>query len=275
MPSGKKLNRKYKLTLEALNALRCLVPRRVISEAERASIVETTHSLLSCAMSRIDKFVRSQPQWQRRPRVEHFTRLFGLDRPDSSLITPRLEWKMSLSERIATETFARLLNAGGADARALRVEAFLRALGLGNAELGIEKGRLASAQVFSEVPALDGRRIDLKIVWRDARDRERVLVVEAKFDHIITDGQLRCYRDATSQDHPYALKRYVILALHENAMRSVHRSDGNWQFSSWRDMWLRFETTRPLEYDLSLQLFLHALWRRIGQLNPKDAYAPL
>ena len=155
------------LTLEKLRTLRSHVARRAINKAERASIVETTHRLLSGAFVRIDKFVRSRPHWHRRPSVERSKHIFGLDRPDSSLMTPRLDWKMSLSERMATETLARLLNAGGVRARALRIEAFMRALGLGDRELGINGGCLKTPQVFSEVPALEGRRIDLKFLWRD------------------------------------------------------------------------------------------------------------
>lgn len=276
MPRGKKPKPKLEVTPEALNALKCRVPRRVISNDELTSIIETTRRLLGGASTRIKEFVRNRPHWQRQASLDRAWSLFGLDRPDSCLMQPRLNWKMSLSERIATETLAKLLNAGGVQARALRVEAFLRALGLGDAELGIDRGGLASVQVFSEVPALDGRRIDLKLLWRDARDRERVLVVEAKFDHVITDGQLCCYRDSTRNDHPQAVRHYLVLALDHDAMLSVNRRhDGHWRFCSWRDLWLRFETARPVEYDLSLQLFLHALWRRIGQLNSKDAHAPL
>lgn len=276
MPQGKKPKPEFEVTSEALNALRCGFPRRVISNDERMSIIETTRRLLGGASTRIEEFVRNRPHWQRRPSLERYKCLFGVDRPDSSLMQPRLEWKMSLSERITTETLARLLNTGGVQARAPRIGAFLRALGLGNTELGIDSGCLASAEVFSEVPAMDGRRIDLKFLWRDARDRERVLVVEAKFDHVITDGQLRCYRDSTRNEHPQAVRHHLVLALDQDAMLAVNRRhDGHWRFCSWRDLWLRFESTRPIEDDLSLRLFLHALWRRIGQLNPKDAHAPL
>lgn len=275
MPQSKKSRRAHELTLDALDALGNFVPRRVISDAERTSIVETTHRLLRGAIFPFDEFAKSRPRWRRRASVEHSQSLFGLDRPDSSLMKPRLEWKMSLSERVVTETLCKLLNGGGPKVRALRIEAFLRALGFGNAELGSDTGGLASAQVFSEVPALDGRRIDLKIVWRDVRNREQVLIVEAKFGHQIMDGQLRCYRDTTRKDHPKAERYYLILALHEKKMLSVNGRDGHWRFCSWRDMWLRFETTRPVENDLSLQLFLHALWYRIGRLNPKDEHAPL
>lgn len=276
MPHGKKSKPEFEVKSEALNALKCRMPRRVISKAERTSIIETTQSLLNGRTARIDAFVRSRPHWQRRPSLDRSKRLFGLNRPDSSLMQPRLKWKMSLSERIATETLARLLNAGGVQARALRIDAFLRALGLGKSELGIASGRLTSAQVLAEVPALDGRRIDLKFLWRDAANQERVLVVEAKFGHVVTEGQLRCYRDTTKKHHPKAVQHHLILALDEDAMLPVkRRDDGHWRFCSWRDLWLRFETARPVECDLSLQLFLHALWRRIGQLNSKDAHAPI
>lgn len=233
-------------------------------------------ALLVAANTRVDELVLRRPHWRRGACFELPKLLFGLDRSDSSLMTPPLNWKMSLSERMATETLARLLNTGAAQLRALRIEAFLRALGLVGPELGIASGCLTSAQVLSEVPALDGRRIDLKFLWRDALDRERVLVVEAKFDHVVTEGQLRCYRDATRHHHPKAVRHHLILALDEDAMLPMNRrDDGNWRFCSWRDLWLRFETARPVEHDLSLQLFLHALWRRIGQLNPKDAHAAL
>ncbi|WP_176715529.1 PD-(D/E)XK nuclease family protein [Thioclava sp. SK-1] len=240
------------------------------------SIVKTTRRLLDGASIRVGEFARNRQCWHRYGRVERARCLFGLDRLDSSLMQPRLEWKMSLSERIATETLARLLNAGGCQARALRIDAFLRALGLGDGELGAAIGQLNSAQVFSEVPALDGRRIDLKFVWRDAKDKEKILVVEAKFDHEITPGQLRCYRESAKKDHPKAKRYHLVLALHESAMLKANcRGDGNWRFCSWRDLWLRFETARPVEYDQNLQLFLNVLWRRIGRLNPKDAHAPL
>lgn len=276
MPQRKKSKSKSEVTPEKLSALRCRVPRRVISNDDRKFIIETTRRLLGGANTRVEEFACNRPRWQRRARLDRARCLFGLDRPDSSLMQPHLEWKMSLSERIATETLARLLNAGGCQARALRIDAFLRALGLGDAELGVADGRLTSAQVFSEVPALENRRIDLKFVWRDAQDKERVLVVEAKFDHMVTDGQLRCYRHSATKAHPNVKRYHIVLALHESAMMTVNRRrDGDWRFCSWRDLWLRFETARPVEYDLSLQLFLHALWRRIGQLNPKDAHAPL
>lgn len=276
MPQGKKPEPEYGVTSEALNALRRRVPRRVISDDERMSILETTRSLLGGASARIEEFVRYRPLWQRQAGLGRAQCLFGLDRPDSSLRQPCLNWKMSLSERITTETLARLLNAGGANAQAIRVAAFLQALGLGDSELGAASGHLTSAQVFSEVPAQDGRRIDLKVVWRDAENRERVLVIEAKFDHVITKGQLRCYRDSTKKDHRGAVRHHLVLALDESAMLPVNRrDDGHWRFCSWRDLWLRFETARPVEYDLSLQLFLHALWRRIGRLNSKDAHGPL
>ncbi|NAZ38364.1 PD-(D/E)XK nuclease family protein, partial [Rubellimicrobium sp. CFH 75288] len=209
MPQGKKPEPEFEVTPEALNAVRCRVPRRVIFNNERMSIIETTQRLLGGASTLIEAFVRNRPLWQRQASLGRARYLLGLDRPDSSLMQPRLNWKMSLSERIATETLARLLNAGGAQARALRIGAFLRALGLGNTELGIDRGCLASAEVFSEVPAMDGRRIDLKFLWRDAQDRERVLVVEAKFEHVITDGQLRCYRDTTKKHHPKAVHHIV------------------------------------------------------------------
>ncbi|TKW67150.1 MAG: hypothetical protein DI616_08780 [Paracoccus denitrificans] len=276
MHKSKKSERDRELTVESLSSLRGSITRRLISSDERVFIVENTRRLLRGAIYPVAEFVLSTPPWRRKASVERSKHLFGLDRPDSSLMTPRLNWKMSLSERMATESLAKLLNAGGGHARASRIEACLRSLGLGDDELGFASGCLASAEVFSEVPARDGRRIDLKFLWRDARDRERVLVVEAKFGHVVTDGQLRCYRDSTRLEHPAAVRHHLILALAENALLPViRRYDGDWRFCSWRDMWLRFETARPIEHDLSLQLFLNALWRRIGQLNPKDAHAPL
>lgn len=274
MPERSKPRKKVGVGDEALSALKHQVGRRMINSAERTSLVGKVQRLLSGAIGCIDNLVRSRPRWQRDPISERAIRLFGLDRPDSSLMKPRLEWKMSLKERVATETLAKLLNAGAAHVRSLRVEAFLRAVGLRDAELGC--GGLKSAQVFSEVAALAGGRIDLKFRWLDAREHEHILVVEAKFEHTITDGQLRSYRDTARQAHPRARLHCLVLGLNENSMLSVRRRrDGHWRFCSWRDMWLRFEAARPVEDDLSLQLFLHALWRRIGQLNPKDAYAAL
>jgi len=251
------------------------VSRRLIDGGEFSAIVGSVLGLMGGVYSGIDNLVISGENWKRTSHVESTKALFGLDRPDSSLMKSRLEWKMSLSERISTETLARLLNAGAIEKRAPRMEAFLRALGLGNDKLGVEKGKLERFEVFSEVPAYE-RRIDLKVVWKDAKNRERVLIIEAKFEHVITDGQLSFYRDSTKMCHPRARRFLLILALQEDAMSTVNiRRDGKWLFCSWRDLWLRFETTRPVEDNISLQLFLHALWRRIGQLNHKDCHAAL
>ena len=257
-----------------LEALRVAIPRRVIGALERHAIVTAVNGLMDGAFARLDQIVAEGRRWRRSAKVETCKGLFGLDRPDSSLMTPRLAWKMSLSERIATETLARLLNAGGHAARAARVEAFLRALGLGDKELGAGPGKLTGCQAQSEEPA-GNRRIDLKILWHDAGGRECVLIVEAKFEHVLTEGQLRCYRDATKAAHRGTRRFQLVLALHEDVRQSVKRRDGIWMFCTWREFWLRFEAGRPVEQDLNLQLFLHALWRRIGQLRPEDAYAAL
>lgn len=264
----------YELDEANLAALRRRVFRRAIDGREFSAVVDSARDLMGGVFPRIDCLVVNGRAWKRAATVEGAKALFGLDRRDSSLMKPRLEWKMSLSERISTETLARLLNSGGERNRARRIETFLRALGFRDDDLGIGPKQMGRFQVFSEVPAHE-RRIDLKVVWNDAEERERVLVIEAKFEHVITDGQLRCYRDSTKEEHPRARRFHLILALHEDAMRSVDDPKGKWRFCSWRDLWLRFEVTRPCEDDLNLQLFLHALWRRIGQLNPKDCYAGL
>lgn len=275
MARSENKNQLTSLSEKDLIKLRTRVCRRAIGDREFSAVVNTARDLMNGMHFPIERLVVSGRDWKRAASIENAKALFGLDRPDSSLMKPRLAWKMSLSERISTETLARLLNSGGARDRARRITAFLRALGLGDKDLGVIEGEQHYFQVFSEVPAQE-RRIDLKVVWNDAQGCERVLVIEAKFEHVITDGQLRCYQDATKQDHPRARPMYLILALHENAMRTVNRRrDGRWRFCSWRDLWLRFETNRPTEDDLNLQFFLHALWRRIGQLNPKDCHASL
>ena len=67
MPRGKKPKPKLEVTSEALNALKCRVPRRVISNDELTSIIETTRRLFGGASTRIEEFVRNRPHCCAKP----------------------------------------------------------------------------------------------------------------------------------------------------------------------------------------------------------------
>lgn len=274
MSHHKKKDKMRELQLKDLILLKKYIVRRSLQISDAAASV---YDLIKGVHNSIPDLIGVVGGWRRVPDRAQAGRLFGLDRPDSSLLHPPLEWKMSLSERITTETLARLLNAGSIGERFKRVRSFLLALGLSECSIDCKVMDVCYCEVFAEVPADDGRRIDMKIVWRAREAGENVLVIEAKFEHIITPGQLCSYVASTRRRHGGACCRYLILGLSDDLRRHVNRrTDGDWLFCSWRDLWLRFETGRPCEENnMNLRLFLHALWGRMGRLNPGDSNARL
>lgn len=194
--------------------------------------------------------------------------VFGADRQYHAFAAPRLLWNVTLTEPMATRTLAGFLATGPTHIRKARIRAFLLSLGLSEDDLIGDFGR-------SRVTAEEGR-IDLKIVWpNDENGSQRVVIVEAKFGHKITKGQLSKYSKATRRLHGN-LDHCVLLTLDDAALRDLHWTQIDlWKNVLWRDFWLSFERLRPDEEDLGLQIFLGALWNRIGGLTLENRHGQL
>lgn len=248
--------------------------RREFDERGVLNLTEKTHRIILGIHGAIGEFVKIAAG--RRPAdAEPMSKLLGLSRRDSSLMLEPLGWAMSLHEPIATKTIARLLMMGSDEMRAQRMQAFLLALGIKYDADALGPADRNNYMTYAEVPAGD-RRIDLKLVWRDQKQKERVLIIEAKFKHHVTDGQLKCYREKMKEAHPNAKHERFILGLDEGVYDGKKTDPhGKWKFCSWTDLWLRFEELRPDESDLSLRLFMRTLWMRIGGMNARDANAGL
>ncbi len=114
------------------------------------------------------------------------------------------------------------------------------------------------------------RFIDLEIWIPQGDETYRAIVVEAKLRHKITKNQLKTYYDRVSSDEKLTSKKgdFIVLAMDEGALADVPKKQkANWRFVAWHDVWLQFVKSRPKNDDLSLALFLNAVWQKIQKLK--------
>jgi len=192
--------------------------------------------------------------------LEH---IFGAFHQHHSFNAPFLNWHFKLSEPNVTQTLAMFLNEGPDDVKARRIHAFLVALKTPDIP---ELDRLSHCIVMAEKD-----RIDLEIwIPQGSSGQYRPVIVEAKFGHKVTQGQLSKYTGTRRKDKVLIFKERhcVLLALDDTEMKNLVGKQNNiWKFVAWRDLWLTFEKLRPREDNPSLSIFLRQLWHRIGQLN--------
>lgn len=185
--------------------------------------------------------------------------IYGLARSDHSFDAPTIDWGIKLTEPNATRGIAHLLNRSSGDVRAKRVRAFFCAI----------KSRYVPTMVEarSAIVEAEKNRIDLILKYKKTGESKYLaLIVEAKFEHIITEGQLSNYRQTIQADKHIDFKRtqWVILGPDVSSMRGLKGKQAKiWKFVAWQDLWLRFEKKRPVEDNPNLPIFLQWLWRRI------------
>lgn len=146
--------------------------------------------------------------------------VFGDFHSNHSFSAPFLDWRMTLSEPTVTRTLADFLNEGSDELKARRIHAFLTALQV--PELP-ELSTLAGCIVQAEVD-----RIDFEI-WIPCSDTEhfRPVIVEAKFGHKITNGQLKKIHRRPEKRHIANIQRQALCGAwpcpksHERCCRSA------------------------------------------------------
>ncbi|MDE0270322.1 MAG: PD-(D/E)XK nuclease family protein [Gammaproteobacteria bacterium] len=162
---------------------------------------------------------------------------------------------------MATRGLAHLLGRGAGKLKAERIRAFLEALRI--QDIPKDNRLLEQARVYSEK-----HRIDLEVRFHADDGARRVVLVEAKFGHKLTKGQLSAYYTAR-QGYDRDCR---IVGLTSDAGGGMHHKQvANWSVVLWRDLWRRFEKNRPHEADGQLAAFMAWLWQRIGGLSPTNS----
>ena len=191
--------------------------------------------------------------------------VFGSFGPDHAFHSFTPDWGIELTEPRATRGLKSLLNSGEARLRAARIRAFLEALRVPNLP---DDSALDRAEALAEQD-----RIDLEIRFPAAVNNPllRVVIVEAKFSHPLTEGQLRRYRNIRRKDRRFMKEPHcrIVGLTHEAGRGRKGQQFRHWPLLLWRDVWLQFEKRRPRETDAQLATFMAWLWHRIGALNPE------
>lgn len=194
--------------------------------------------------------------------------IFGKFHQHHSFNAVSLDWGFRVTEPQVTKNIAHLLDEGDPDIRWQRIRAFLKALKVPNIP---PEHILRKAKVFAEKD-----RVDLEI-WLPianegkSKTKYRPILIEAKFGHKLTTGQLRGYEAVRKKTPNIEMKNAhrIILGLTSGARKGLKgRQSAMWSFIAWNDLWLGYEKLRPRENNPNLTIFMNLLWTRIGALKP-------
>ena len=148
----------------------------------------------------------------------------------------------NLHERQVTEGFAQCLGSGDKTKKYNKVLCFLKALRVSEDFLEKEEFLKKTAwkncnlAVEAEVETKDNKRMDILISWTSPGKYHGV-VIEAKFDHKVTPGQLSAYKKYCSKEKGIE-KPELILLTNEGNQYSKHK---DWRPLSWLSLLTRLE----------------------------------
>ena len=179
---------------------------------------------------------------------------------------------VNYTEPQTTKLIAQFLNSENHVTRARRIRALLIALGGRPNEIGAVLGE---AQITAEAPvAGKRRRIDLLVEWQDGEGFDRGAVIEAKFGHDVTTGQLREYRvhlkdniekQYRQTEHvggPKPLLLFVVSPSYRKDDSALNRNK-DWRWKSWRSLLLAYDRFLDPQYDDDeFRQFRRTLWER-------------
>lgn len=167
----------------------------------------------------------------------------------NAMVLPPPDWGVALTEPQAVKGLAHLVQG-----RPDRLLALLKGLGITFAH-----DELRNASIEAETPD----RIDLLINLE-----RRSFIVEAKFGHRITKGQLARYGRAVKGRHLCSGDRDILLLIDPTKANNLHHKQvSRWRVRSWAQVLLSLEremcrTTSNDDDDF--RLFRCLLWNRIG-----------
>lgn len=168
-----------------------------------------------------DQLNRLRPLWSRAERA--LVAYYPSPTEGSCLAAEPLLW-IDLQEPQVTRGLAHFVNAGPREIRIARTWALLHALRRLRSperdEFPVALDRVRNAHVVAEGAANVGRRIDL-VAWIETPEGDRYgAVLEAKFAHQLTRGQLGAYERAAAQP-PYCLSpERTVFAVVGSSFRS-------------------------------------------------------
>ena len=187
--------------------------------------------------------------------LKHYSRLFRAE--------PSAPWAR-FTELQLTKGFAYFLNAPDSDTRIARVRALLK--GLGAAELGNDMNYV---KVTAEASTAGNKRIDLLIEWTGSANERYAVAIEAKLDHVVTNGQLRAYSDHLDNCKCKVAEERRLLAVVSRHL-SDHtagalQNNPEWRWAAWRNLLLAHERALPVDSDDEAYLrFRRTLWDQTG-----------
>lgn len=215
------------------------------------------------------------PVWQQSRKS--LTDVFGhIDSPNHLLNVPDWNWGIRLTEPQVTKGWQHFLSpaAVGHDLAAKRVAVFYEAICIASKRqpTGISISDLSVEAEHSL--QIGGRRkaIDLLFRWKEqsASEQNCAIVVELKFGHVLTTGQLPSYKKYVAQQFikgdgaRHKSGFFVLSPRTRRRDQNKLRRNTDWSVAYWPAFLRAFEkiyTARDLPYDNAFNMFRRAVWQ--------------
>lgn len=226
--------------------------------------------------------VRRLRHWQRARQVMEGA--FGFHHGHHFFHAAPLGWvnRAGLTEPQVTKAIAYFLQSEDPVTREGRIRALLSALGS-----RLEDGAV-KARATDQAPVTGTRKsMDLLVEWQDSRGFDRAAVIEAKFGHDVTKGQLKTYRHHLRRverryrraEHDGGPEPELLLLVSPSYRRSIARAlakNKHWRWKSWRSLLLAYDRfLDPQHDDVEFRRFRRTLWDRAGQEPSPPPYPVL
>lgn len=197
------------------------------------------------------------PEWKHN--LAALVSVFNLGKQSNFLFYEPIVWAHFTEPQI-TGGFAHFLQNESPEHNDIRVRAFLQALDVTPID------EISTPKVEAEHRTSGDQRIDLLVTWDDENNGKNAAVIEAKFNHLVTRGQLNAYRRYVRRSlraNPDACNFFVV-APHENInIDRELRHNKKWRFVSWHTLLLRFDGVLPVEADSeAFRQFRRTVWNQ-------------
>lgn len=220
----------------------------------------TNAEALQWAALHLDPTLALDARWPEADWIEGnsaIRQLFGTDRSGHFLNQPPGVFQRLREPQITKALQALILNA---PSRTLE-----RSQGLFDAMLGAGAPRLVS---IKDVAADDETRMDLAVHAIDADGVARCLVIEAKFEYVLSDDQLVKYRRRLLGAYPIANRRHLYVVAPRQSDRTsevlARAENSEWRFATWGRLLLNWQRSLPEEPGADVVALFGEIWKRAG-----------